>query len=245
MPRTETNKKSAAPGAWAEYWEKDSLWAQSEIWSENARIFIQNAAPFLKISHQDQVLDIGCGAGHVAERLAPLTASFLGVDSSPNLLALAHARCEHIPHVCFMQIPSRNADFKPFGKFSLILCVSVIQYYPDISSVLELVQSASQCAVPGARMLIADIPQPRNIFGTAADFSASLLQSIQDGYFLKYLRILLKLPFSKYQKFTQDHPVLEVPVKELQKKTERLGFKTQVIQESLSICERPSLLIQF
>jgi ubiquinone/menaquinone biosynthesis C-methylase UbiE len=47
------------------------------------------------------VLDLGCGIGRVAARLAPPVGSVRGIDISPGMIAAARRRCAGLPNVQF------------------------------------------------------------------------------------------------------------------------------------------------
>ena len=249
------NSKDAGPRAlesgnsspdWIAYWKQDQFWAQSKIWALNARLFLKKSAPFLNLSSVDKVLDIGCGPGFVAELLAPRVGQYLGLDTSETLLHKARPRCASLSNVSFERLPENYTRFEVSGKFSLFLCISVIQYYGSTDQVLQLVESVRNFALPGARLLLADIPQPRNIQEWLWDFLCSVGQSIGEGYVLDYLGTIVKWFFSDYRKISKTMPILEIPVEKLGSQISRLGLKATIIRPSVSVCaNRPSLLVQF
>src|SRR5437763_9336831 len=70
-------------------------------------------------------LDVGCGAGLLAEPLARLGAKVTGLDASPKLIAVAreHARAVGL------EIDYRAGDVTAFeGLFDLITCMEVIEH---------------------------------------------------------------------------------------------------------------------
>jgi ubiquinone/menaquinone biosynthesis C-methylase UbiE len=48
------------------------------------------------------VLEIGCGPGHYAHAIAPLTKSYVALDLSEAMLAAARQRCAGIPNLTFL-----------------------------------------------------------------------------------------------------------------------------------------------
>ncbi|TCK19825.1 class I SAM-dependent DNA methyltransferase [Pseudonocardia endophytica] len=71
-----------------------------------------------------RVLEIGCGEGHLSERLAGVTGELLGVDISADATARAAAR---VPSATFetRMLPAEM----PAGTFDLIVCSDVLYYW--------------------------------------------------------------------------------------------------------------------
>ena len=73
-------------------------------------------------------LDVGCGAGLLAEPLARLGAEVVGLDASPELIETArhHAAAQGL------DIDYRAGDIAALdGKFDLITCMEVIEHVAD------------------------------------------------------------------------------------------------------------------
>ena len=73
-------------------------------------------------------LDVGCGAGLLAEPLARLGATVTGIDASPEVIAAAR---DHAAAMEF-DIDYRAADVLALeGRFDLITCMEVIEHVAD------------------------------------------------------------------------------------------------------------------
>jgi len=75
-------------------------------------------------------LDVGCGAGLLAEPLSRLGAKVTGLDASPELIAVAgeHAAAQGLA------IDYRAGDlFELEGQFDLVTCMEVIEHVADPS----------------------------------------------------------------------------------------------------------------
>src|SRR3954452_11675477 len=75
-----------------------------------------------------RALDVGCGAGLLAEPLARLGAEVTGLDASPELIAVAreHARAGGL------EIDYRAGDVKELkDQFDLITCMEVIEHVAE------------------------------------------------------------------------------------------------------------------
>jgi len=73
-------------------------------------------------------LDVGCGAGLLAEPLARLGATVTGLDAAPELISAAQ---EHAHHAG-LSIDYRAGDIAELeGQFDLVTCMEVIEHVAD------------------------------------------------------------------------------------------------------------------
>ena len=73
-------------------------------------------------------LDVGCGAGLLAEPLARLGARVTGIDASPEVIAVAHGHADRTG----LAIDYRVADVQKLeGQFDLITAMEVIEHVAD------------------------------------------------------------------------------------------------------------------
>lgn len=234
---------------WVGYWDQDRLWAHSELWKANARLFLKRADPILKLKENDSVLNVGCGAGYLERHLAPRVKSILSVDTSERFVDLCRRNCRGLRNVMVERLGANYADLTQFGqRFSLFLSISVVQYYRGVEEVEALIRGAQKIALPGAQMLIADLPQERNIVGFARDLLSSTLLSFKEGYACAFLRFLASyaLEGSDYRRFSKKSTILHFSDRHLQELIQRMGLDAHIIKETLSVCaNRPSLLILF
>jgi SAM-dependent methyltransferase len=99
--------------------------------------------------HGEDVLDLGCGsAAFGAELLAAGAASYLGVDGSANMVALASTQLAHTPGQVL------HADLQtwamPVARFSRVCARLVLHYLPALEPVLGRVHDALR---PGGRLV--------------------------------------------------------------------------------------------
>jgi SAM-dependent methyltransferase len=104
------------------------------------------------------VLDVACGAAHVADAVAPLVRQVVGVDLTPTLLALGAERLR-AAGVDNVLLQEGNATALPFvdDSFDLVICRSSLHHFPDPAQPLR--EMARVCR-PGGRVVISDMVAP-------------------------------------------------------------------------------------
>ena len=104
----------------------------------------------------DAILDVGCGPGfYVAELLDETGPSgrVVGVDSSPQMLAIAAKRTEGYANAEFHEgaaVALPVAD----NAFDRVLCVQVLEYVDDATAALAEMHRALR---PGGRVVVWDV----------------------------------------------------------------------------------------
>jgi ubiquinone/menaquinone biosynthesis C-methylase UbiE len=92
-----------------------------------------------------RILDVGCGTGNLVWRLAPKAREIVGVELSPDMVALARRTLatRGLPHVSFVlgDVTSVFADV-PDGHFDLATMVLVLHEMPDEARVPTLAEVA-------------------------------------------------------------------------------------------------------
>jgi SAM-dependent methyltransferase len=197
----------------------------------------------------DSVLNIGRGPGHLEALLAPEVKRILAADTSDQFVATCRQRCRDFHNVRVARLGDDYTDLRVFGEtFSLILCVSVVQYYRHGREVESLIASAKAVVRPGGRMLIADLPRPRGAPGFVWDALCSLGLAVREGH----LRPLLHAACgrwtraSRYRNFQARNRELRFSRGELEALIRRARVRADGVRTSLSIyANRPGLLVHF
>lgn len=107
----------------------------------------------LALQAGEHVLDAGCGTGFLTQELALSVGSggfVVGLDNSPDMLALATKRCQGLPQVklkqgCLIEIPEPNESF------DAVTCTQVLLYVPEVARALA---EMSRILKPGGRVAL-------------------------------------------------------------------------------------------
>ncbi|MDD2180507.1 class I SAM-dependent methyltransferase [Acidovorax sp. D2M1] len=92
------------------------------------------------LSTQHDVLEIGCGTGSTALRLAPFTRSLLATDVSPQMIAIAHQRlaAQPSPQLSFAVADAETAALGQ-GAYDAVLAFNVLHLMSDLDEALKQV----------------------------------------------------------------------------------------------------------
>jgi ubiquinone/menaquinone biosynthesis C-methylase UbiE len=104
----------------------------------------------------ERILDVGCGPGfYVAELLEEVGSegSVVGLDRSPQMLAMAARRCRAFENVAFREAEATSLSVDD-GSFDAALCVQVLEYVPDVPAALNEMRRALRT---GGRLVLWDI----------------------------------------------------------------------------------------
>lgn len=93
-------------------------------------------------------LEVACGAAHVAEELAPHVRAIVGVDLTPELLALGGARLR-AAGITNVVLQEANAEMLPFldESFDLVYCRASLHHFADPRAAVG--EMARTCRVGG------------------------------------------------------------------------------------------------
>jgi arsenite methyltransferase len=104
----------------------------------------------------DRLLDVGCGPGvYVAELLDAVgpEGSVVGIDVSPQMLAVAGRRCAGHENVAFHQADATSLPVDDC-EFTAAFSVQVLEYVPDVDGALAAMHRAVR---PGGRVVVWDV----------------------------------------------------------------------------------------
>ena len=102
------------------------------------------------LSSDQNVLEIGCGTGTTALRLAPSTRRLLATDVSAGMIAIAHQKlaAQPVPQLRFA-VADADTPVAP-GEFDVVLAFNVLHLVSDLDHALE---SAAQNLRPGGLLV--------------------------------------------------------------------------------------------
>ncbi|MGH6628073.1 MAG: bifunctional 2-polyprenyl-6-hydroxyphenol methylase/3-demethylubiquinol 3-O-methyltransferase UbiG [Burkholderiaceae bacterium] len=86
-----------------------------------------------------QVLDVGCGGGILADSMARKGAQVLGIDLATKALRVAqlHALEAQTPDVQYREISAEALAAERPGSFDMVTCMEMLEHVPDPASVVK------------------------------------------------------------------------------------------------------------
>jgi SAM-dependent methyltransferase len=123
--------------------------ADARFWDRSARAYakspIQDPVGYERTLAQvaellgpdDHALELGCGTGSTALRLAPRVRAYLAMDLSPEMVAIAREKLAlgPVPGLRFEVGTAATVD-APSGGFDVVLAFNVLHLVPDLSATL-------------------------------------------------------------------------------------------------------------
>ncbi|WP_394842000.1 amino acid adenylation domain-containing protein [Pendulispora brunnea] len=127
------------------------------ISAEEMREQVEHTADRVLALRPRRVLELGCGAGLHLTRIAPHTEYYLATDGSASALASLQGQTDLPPHVELQERQAHDiADLKA-SRFDCIFINSVIQYFPDVRYLLNVLEQAAHTVVPEGTIVVADV----------------------------------------------------------------------------------------
>lgn len=107
----------------------------------------------------ERVLDVGCGTGTFAARLAARNPAqhILGVDVSEGMLAEARRKTSAFPNVRFEQAPATRLPFED-AAFDVVVTASALHY---VGRPADALAEARRVLRPGGRLAVVDWDRSR------------------------------------------------------------------------------------
>ncbi|HEU5374052.1 MAG TPA: amino acid adenylation domain-containing protein [Ktedonobacteraceae bacterium] len=123
---------------------------------EHMREWVEHTLEELRAGEPQRVLEIGCGSGLLLFRLAPDSTKYWGTDFSPGALQMVqrHAQKRGLSQVQLLQRMADDFTGMEEQTFDTIILNSVVQYFPSLHYLLDVLAGALQhIALPGTIFL--------------------------------------------------------------------------------------------
>lgn len=135
-----------------------SSYTGQPIPSEEMREQVVGSVDRILSLRPQRVLEIGCGTGLLLFPIAPLCSHYVATDFSPSALAYIQSQLESsLPQLRLLQ--SKANDFKEVkGEvFDTVILNSVIQYFPSVDYLLQVLEGAVKAVSPGGHIFVGDV----------------------------------------------------------------------------------------
>ena len=123
------------------------------------REWIECTAERIKGLRPRRVLEVGCGTGMVLFRIAPGCELYHGIDLSAAVLARVKAEADRrcLAGVVLEQRAADALAALKGGPFDTIVINSVVQYFPDVDYLIDVLAAALERLAPGGAIFVGDV----------------------------------------------------------------------------------------
>lgn len=108
-------------------------------------------------SNCQNALEIGCGTGTFARRLAERSEQVLAVDLSPEMIRLAHERSAQFPNIDFQRADVCEYSL-PANSFDCVASIATLHHLPNEAVLLKMKAALK----PGGVLLVLDLFEPES-----------------------------------------------------------------------------------
>lgn len=128
--------------------------------SEEMRIWVEQTVSSIRKFGASKVVEVGCGTGLLLTRLAANCGRYVGLDFSAEVLDRLKgysSKREDLKHVEFRQGLAHDLSFLADNSVDLVILNSVVQYFPNIDYLLEVLAEATRVTRDGGHIFIGDV----------------------------------------------------------------------------------------
>ncbi len=106
-----------------------------------------------------RVLEIGCGTGLLLFQIAPHCQKYVGTDfSTVSLKSIQHQidAC-NLSHVELLHRMATDFENIAATSFDVVILNSIVQYFPSVDYLMQVIEGAMQAVAPGGALFIGDV----------------------------------------------------------------------------------------
>ncbi|MEG4497359.1 amino acid adenylation domain-containing protein [Microcoleus sp. F10-C6] len=137
----------------------NSSYTNQPIPAEQMRDWANNQAAQILALQPSRVLEIGCGTGLLLFQIASRCTQYCGTDFSPISLNYIqqHLANQQLTNVTLLQKMATDFEGVETAAFDAVILNSVVQYFPTIDYLVEVLEGAVKATAPGGFIFIGDV----------------------------------------------------------------------------------------
>ncbi|MEG4517635.1 MULTISPECIES: amino acid adenylation domain-containing protein [unclassified Microcoleus] len=137
----------------------NSSYTNQPIPAEQIRDWANNQAAQILALQPSRVLEIGCGTGLLLFQIAPRCTQYCGTDFSPISLNYIqqHLANQQLANVTLLQKMATDFEGVETAAFDAVILNSVVQYFPTIDYLVQVLEGAVKATAPGGFIFIGDV----------------------------------------------------------------------------------------
>ena len=153
-------------------------YSRESISPEEMQLWIDGTVSRLRSFQARRILEIGCGTGALLRRLAGEVDLYIGLDFAAEPLELLRGKLRrdgYADDVILHQGVANDLSFLDNESVDLVILNSVVQYFPDLEYLFDVLTEAVRVVRPNGAIFIGDV-RSLNLF-TAYHTSVQLLNA--------------------------------------------------------------------
>ncbi|GAA6615935.1 amino acid adenylation domain-containing protein [Scytonema sp. NUACC26] len=152
QPTTEIDPRFNITGWNSSYTARPIPIEQMQEWANNQVHEILALQP-------KKILEIGCGTGLLLFKIVPHCTQYYGTDFSKSALNYIQQQLSNVSSTHVKLFEKEATDFEGIeaGTFDAIVLNSVVQYFPSIDYLLQVLEGAVHATAPGGFIFIGDV----------------------------------------------------------------------------------------
>jgi ubiquinone/menaquinone biosynthesis C-methylase UbiE/acyl carrier protein len=137
----------------------NSSYTNQPIPAEQMRDWANNQAAQILALQPSRVLEIGCGTGLLLFQIASRCTQYCGTDFSPISLKYIqqHLANQELANVTLLQKMATDFEGIETAAFDAVILNSVVQYFPTIDYLVQVLEGAVKATAPGGFIFIGDV----------------------------------------------------------------------------------------
>ncbi|MGB7892612.1 MAG: amino acid adenylation domain-containing protein, partial [Microcoleus sp.] len=137
----------------------NSSYTNQPIPAEQMRDWATNQAAQILALQPSRVLEIGCGTGLLLFQIASRCTQYCGTDFSPISLNYIqqHLANQQLANVTLLQKMAADFEGVETAAFDAVILNSVVQYFPNIDYLVQVLEGAVKATAPGGFIFIGDV----------------------------------------------------------------------------------------
>jgi amino acid adenylation domain-containing protein len=138
----------------------NSSYTGAPIDRDEMRLWVDETVAKLASFQARRVLEIGCGTGLLLTRLAGSCERYIGTDFSRAVLADLRRHLDtrrELRAVELREAPANDLGWLADGSVDLVILNSVVQYFPDVTYLLDVLAQAVRVTRDGGHVFVGDV----------------------------------------------------------------------------------------
>ncbi|HEY9641773.1 MAG TPA: phosphopantetheine-binding protein, partial [Coleofasciculaceae cyanobacterium] len=154
-----------------------SSYTGQPIAAEQMREWLHHRVQAVRDRHPQKILEIGCGTGLMLFQLAPDCTEYWATDFSSASLDYIHQQLpsQALPQVKLLHQWADDFTHLQPARFDAVILNSVVQYFPSLDYLVQVLEGAVQRVKPGGFIFIGDVRNLRLL--TAFQAAVQLYQA--------------------------------------------------------------------